>query len=237
MNHRSWEWSTPIRCILTGWQTLFFNIADIHLSFSLLFMSIDCLNAFAMKSALRRLTDIFIYHFWWMLLAADLLGVVLQLFQALPASTIVINICWFYELFPPIYVNGHLILITICDMISGSIYLCSIVLLILNRSQYDSVRAAQVKRQLGIMRQIVVVVSFCIVFQLIPFLFVMVSIYFQLDTEVIQVHLWTIQTFGFAMVPLFRLTKDPTARKLLQGRLGLVAMNIAFPKGNLHHTV
>ncbi|KRZ71190.1 hypothetical protein T10_8493 [Trichinella papuae] len=99
--------------------------------------------------------------------------------------------------------------IALCDIFAIALYVASSIAILLSRSTYSCVRKIQIKRQIVVMKQIVLMVLFAVFCQLIPYTFVLITQFFDLNKKhQLQIYMWTIQPIGLSIAPLCRLFSD-----------------------------
>ncbi|KRY93046.1 hypothetical protein T4D_4082 [Trichinella pseudospiralis] len=124
-------------------------------------------------------------------------------------SDLVLSYCWYYEIVCAIYFKIHLAFIALCDIFAIALYVASSIAILLSRSTYSCVRKIQIKRQIVVMKQIVLMVLFAVFCQLIPYTFVLITQFFDLNKKnQLQIYMWTIQPIGLSIAPLCRLFSD-----------------------------
>ncbi|KRX16006.1 hypothetical protein T07_6057 [Trichinella nelsoni] len=125
------------------------------------------------------------------------------------SKELVLTYCWYYEIVCAMYFKIHLAFIALCDIFAIALYVASSIAILFSRSTYSCVRKIQIKRQIVVMKQIILMVLFAVFCQLIPYTFVLITQFFDLNKKYQwQIYMWTIQPVGLSIAPLCRLFTD-----------------------------
>ncbi|KRX95069.1 hypothetical protein T4E_6525 [Trichinella pseudospiralis] len=198
-----------IFCIILPPYSILFSISDIHMSVNIFFIALDCFIAVIKRKRMFFIVQLVIRHSWKICIFADICHAFLLIIQCLTKKDLVLSYCWYYEIVCAIYFKIHLAFIALCDIFAIALYVASSIAILLSRSTYSCVRKIQIKRQIVVMKQIVLMVLFAVFCQLIPYTFVLITQFFDLNKKnQLQIYMWTIQPIGLSIAPLCRLFSD-----------------------------
>ncbi|KRY50028.1 hypothetical protein T03_1889 [Trichinella britovi] len=198
-----------IFCVILPPYSILFSISDIHMSVNIFFIALDCFTAVIKRKKMFFIVQSVIQHSWKICIFADICHSFLLIIQCLTKKELVLTYCWYYEIVCAMYFKIHLAFIALCDIFAIALYVASSIAILFSRSTYSCVRKIQIKRQIVVMKQIILMVLFAVFCQLIPYTFVLITQFFDLNKKYQwQIYMWTIQPVGLSIAPLCRLFTD-----------------------------
>ncbi|KRX62611.1 hypothetical protein T09_12133, partial [Trichinella sp. T9] len=189
-----------------------FNINILQLVFGIICIISNgmLLHLFALRSAEKKAYSLQQgFYFGCMLNGFAYVGYLGRRFAVGKRKELVLTYCWYYEIVCAMYFKIHLAFIALCDIFAIALYVASSIAILFSRSTYSCVRKIQIKRQIVVMKQIILMVLFAVFCQLIPYTFVLITQFFDLNKKYQwQIYMWTIQPVGLSIAPLCRLFTD-----------------------------
>ncbi|KRY39098.1 hypothetical protein Tsp_01770 [Trichinella spiralis] len=230
-----------IFCVILPPYSILFSISDIHMSVNIFFIALDCFTAVIKRKRMFFIVQSVIQHSWKICILADICHSCLLIIQCVTKKELVLTYCWYYEIVCAIYFKVHLAFIALCDIFAIALYVASSIAILFSRSTYSCVRKIQIKRQIVVMKQIILMVLFTVFCQLIPYTFVLITQFFDLNKKYQwQIYMWTIQPVGLSIAPLCRLFTDskllsamknysPSLSSMLKSKLKSSSSNHVVP--------
>ncbi|KAL1243091.1 hypothetical protein TSPI_03194 [Trichinella spiralis] len=205
-----------IFCVILPPYSILFSISDIHMSVNIFFIALDCFTAVIKRKRMFFIVQSVIQHSWKICILADICHSCLLIIQCVTKKELVLTYCWYYEIVCAIYFKVHLAFIALCDIFAIALYVASSIAILFSRSTYSCVRKIQIKRQIVVMKQII------------------------LMKYQWQIYMWTIQPVGLSIAPLCRLFTDskllsamknysPSLSSMLKSKLKSSSSNHVVP--------